>query len=83
MTKQERDAWAAAYRVYDEFSPRIRQADDATGCQLLAAAGERLAASYRESDQGGKFILLAGLSVLEDVYRAARDHAENRPKSGQ
>mgnify|MGYP001411224682 CR=1 FL=1 len=26
MTKQERDAWAAAYRIYDEYAPGMRQA---------------------------------------------------------
>ena len=47
MTQQEREAWALAYRVYDQFSRPLRQAavmDDKgeTASKLFASAGDQL-----------------------------------------
>lgn len=76
MTKQEREAWAVAYRVYDEFAPGLRQAavlDDggelARG--LFSAIGAKLAAAYDATDENGRLLTVAAYGILESVYESA------------
>ena len=86
MTKQERNAWAAAYRVYDEHAPDIRQAaalDDngISAGKVFAEALEKITPVYDVSDAGGRLILLAAYAILEDVYRDAQKHAQERTET--
>lgn len=88
MTKQERDAWAAAYRIYDEYAPGMRQAvalddDGEMAGRLFSAALEKITPVYNASDEGGRLIMLAVYGILEDVYKAAREHAQERAETPQ
>ena len=88
MTILEREAWAAAYRLYDEYAPGLRQAaaladGNEMACRLFAAAGEKLSAAYNATDDGGRLIMLAAYGILEDVFKEARDRAQNGAESPQ
>lgn len=86
MTKQERDAWADAYRVYDEIAPGLRQAaalddNDEMAGRLFAAALEKMNPVYNASDTGGRLIMLAAYGILENVYKDARERAQECQES--
>ena len=88
MTKQERDAWAAAYRIYDEYAPGMRQAaalddDNEMACRLFSAALEKITPTYNASDAGGRLIMVAVYGILEDVFKEARERAQNGAESPQ
>jgi hypothetical protein len=88
MTKQERDAWAAAYRIYDEYAPGLRQAaalddENEMACRLFGAALEKINPLYNESDAGGRLILLSVYDILDNVFKEARDRAQNGAESPQ
>ena len=72
MTKQERDAWSAGYRIYDEYAPKLRQAASADDKELAGnifmAISNRLSILYNASDQGGQLILLSVYDILSDVF---------------
>ena len=88
MTKLERDAWAAAYRIYDEITPGLRQAaaladDGEMAGRLFSAALEKITPVYNAFDEGGRLIMLAVYGILEDVYKAAKEHAQERAETPQ
>ena len=77
MTQQEREAWALAYRVYDQYSRALRQAagmddDGETARKLFEAAGDQLSKFYSATDDGGRLIALAVYGILSEVYTSAR-----------
>lgn len=81
----ERDAWALAYRVYQEYAPALRQAatldDTDLACKLFSSAVEKVAQPCNESC---RLILLAAYGILEEVYNTARKrHQERVEDKGQ
>ena len=88
MTILEREAWAAAYRLYDEYAQGLRQAaalddENAMACRLFAAAGEKLSAAYNATDDGGRLIMLAAYGILEEVFHHAQKRHQERPGAPQ
>lgn len=88
MTKQERDAWAAAYRLYDQFAPGLRQAaalddDNEMATRLFGAAAETISPIFDKSDDGGRLILLSLYGILESVFTAARNRSEASQAAAQ
>ena len=88
MTKQERDAWAVAYRVYDQFAPGLRQAaglddNDEMAGRLFSSALEALNPAYNATDAGGRLILLAVYGILENVFKTAKNGAESPQEAAQ
>lgn len=78
MTKAERDAWAAAYRLYEEYAPPLRQAatlddDNDLACKLFTSAVEKVAQPYNESCNEGRLILLGayGILICHDIEAGA------------
>lgn len=81
MTSQEREAWAVAYHVYDEFAPGLRQAagiddDGDMACRLFDAIGQKLAAAYDHADEYARLLIVAAYGILESVYESA--HRRNK-----
>ena len=72
MTAEERDAWAAIYRLYDEYAPALRQADDELAGMLFMAAGEKVAQLFNKSCTNSRLILVAGYDILSEVYKDAK-----------
>lgn len=76
MTRQERDAWAIGYRIYDEYAPKLRQAalseDNELANDIFFTISNRLSASYNGSDNGGQLILLAVYDILGNVFEEER-----------
>jgi len=76
MTRQERDAWAIGYRIYDEYAPKLRQAalseDNELANDIFFTISSRLSASYNGSDNGGQLILLAVYDILGNVFEEER-----------
>lgn len=72
MTKQERDAWVAGYRLYDEYAPQLRQAASANDKEkagnIFATVSNRLSSLYNVSDPGGQLILISVYGILDGVY---------------
>ena len=88
MTKQEREAWAVAYRLYEEYAPALRQAaalddDNEMACRLFGAALDKIIPAYNVSDEGVRLILSAAYDILDDVFKATRDHAQSGAESPQ
>ena len=86
MTNQERDAWTAAYRIYEEYAPGLRQAailddDNEMANRLFSAALDKTKTAYNASDADGRLIMLAAYDILNDVFNAARDRAQNGAES--
>lgn len=83
MTKAERDAWAAAYRLYEEYAPPLRQAatlddDNDLACKLFTSAVEKVAQPYNESCNEGRLILLGAYGILEEVFKDAQKRHQER-----
>lgn len=72
MTTQERDAWSAGYRIYDEYAPKLRQAasagDKEMAGNIFATISNRITSLYNASDQGGKLVLLSVYDLLSNVF---------------
>lgn len=86
MTKSERDAWALAYRLYEEYAPGLKAAahlddDNAIACGLFTAALKKITEVYSSTDPGGQLILLAVYGILESTFKDARECARNAPVS--
>lgn len=80
MTQQERDAWALAYKLYDEFAKKLRQAatlDDAgkTARALFETIQERLRVFYNANGADARLLSVATYGILEQVYREAKNKA--------
>jgi hypothetical protein len=76
MTKQERDAWAVGYRIYDEYAPKLRQAalsdDNELANDIFYTISSRISASYNGSDKGGQLVLLGVYDILGNVFEEER-----------
>lgn len=76
MTRQERDAWAICYRIYDEYAPKLRQAalsaDNELASDIFCTISNRLSTLYNGSDNGGQLILLAVYDILGNVFEEER-----------
>jgi hypothetical protein len=88
MTQQERNAWAAAYRIYDQYAPGLRQAaalddDNEMACRLFDAAMDKITQSYNEADAGGRLILFGAYDILANVFKSAQNRALNGAESPQ
>lgn len=75
MTTRERDAWTFAYRLYDEYAPKLRQAadlddDNETAGQLFLAALERIKPHFTSDDNDANWICLRVFDLLDDVFKA-------------
>ena len=83
MTTQERDAWTFAYRLYDEYAPKMRQAvalddDNETAGQIFRAALDRIKPHCTKDGGNANFIYLRVYDLLDDVFKEAqRQHVSN------
>ena len=79
MTTQERDAWAAAYRLYEEYAPGLRSAAvmDVDVGNLFAAALEKMRSTYNATDENGQLITVGVYDILCNVYQDARRRAQD------
>lgn len=80
MTTQERDAWTFAYRLYDEYAPKLKQAaalddDNETAGQLFLAALERIKPHFTNDGNDANWILLGVYDILDYVFKEAQKHA--------
>ena len=79
MTTKERDAWTFAYRLYDEFAPKLKQAavqDDDTAAQLFLDALERIKPRFTDDGNDANWILLGVYDILDYVFKHARTGQE-------
>ena len=80
MTQQERDAWAAAYRLYDEISPGLKDAaaagDHQAAAKCFTAAIGKISGLYATLDQDARLILSGVYGTLEGVYKQAQIRAQ-------
>ena len=77
MTTQEREAWATAYRLYDEYAPALRQAatlndDNEMAGRLFLAALDKLKTHFTSDDDDSNWILLSAFDTLDNVFKAAQ-----------
>lgn len=77
MTNQEREAWALAYRLYEEFAPAMRGAATVENnadltCALFESVLERIRPVYKDTNSEGRLLLLGAYGILERVYDEAR-----------
>ena len=88
MTKQERDAWAIMYRVYEEFSPGLRLAatledhNEMAG-ELFTAASKTLSAAYYESSDEGRLLILSAYGILDRVFKDAKNRHQKPQEAPQ
>lgn len=78
MTTKERDAWTAAYRIYDEYAPKLRNADSTLAGEIFNTVGNRLNSLYNASDDGGRLILLSVYDILGGVFKLSQDRPSDR-----
>lgn len=77
MTTRERDAWTFAFRLYDEYAPKVRQAADLddgneTAGQIFLAALERIKPHFSDDGDDANFIYLRVFDLLDDVFKEAQ-----------
>lgn len=75
MTTQERDAWTFAYRLYDEYAPKLRDAaalDDDTACHIFSTALERIRPRFAKDGNDTNCIYLRVYDLLDDVFKNAQ-----------
>ena len=77
MTTRERDAWTFAYRFYDEYAPKMREAaklddNNETAGQLFLTALERVKQHYSSDNDDANSIYLRVFDLLDDVFKSAR-----------
>lgn len=77
MTTRERDAWAFAYRLYDELAPQMRQAaalddDNETACKIFQAALSRINPHFAAPGDAANLIYIRVYDLLDDVFKEAR-----------
>ena len=85
MTKAERDAWAAAYRVYEEYVPALEQAarlhdDNDTAVRLFTAAGNKIVTAMAATDENGRIVLAHCHGMLTDAFKHAQEGAQDAPE---
>lgn len=83
MTKAERDAWAAAYRLYEEYAPPLRQAatlddDNELAGKLFSSAVEKVAQPCNQSCTEARLILMAAYGILEEVFKDEQKRHQER-----
>lgn len=76
MTANERDAWTLAYRLYDEYAPKLEQAaalddDNETACRVFTDVLERIKPHYTDNDNNANWVLLGVYDILDNVFKAA------------
>lgn len=80
MRKEERDAWAAIYRLYEEYAPALRQSailkDKELAVNLFNSAGEKLRNQFNKSCKDARLILKCGYDILSEVYQDTQTQAE-------
>lgn len=86
MTTRERDAWTFAYRLYDEYAPKLREAaalddDNETAGQLFLAALERIKPHFADDGSDANSIYLRVFDVLDDVFKEAQKRARTGDKA--
>lgn len=84
MTVNERDAWTFAYRLYDEYAPKLEQAaalddDNETACRVFTDALERIKPHFTGEDDNANWVLLGVYDILNQVFKAAA----NRRRTGE
>ena len=77
MTTRERDAWTFAYRLYDEYAPKMREAaalddENETAGQLFLAALERIKPHFTSNGDDANWIYLRVFDLLDDVFKEAQ-----------
>lgn len=77
----ERDAWASIYRLYEEYAPALRQAaalddDNEMAGKLFSAAAQKMAEQYDKFPPEGQLILLAGVDILDEVFKDAKKRCQ-------
>lgn len=77
MTTRERDAWTFAYRLYDEYAPKMREAaalddDNETAGQLFLAALERIKPHFAAPGDAANLIYIRVYDLLDDVFKEAQ-----------
>jgi len=77
MTTRERDAWTFAYRLYDEYAPKMRDAanlddDNETAGKLFLAALERIKPHFANDGNDANSIYLRVFDLLDDVFKEAQ-----------
>lgn len=76
MTTQERDAWTFAYRLYDEYAPKMREAaalddDNETAGRVFLAALERIKPHFTDNNDAN-WILMGVYDILDNIFKEAR-----------
>ena len=76
MTTQERDAWTFAYRLYDEYAPKMRAAaalddDNETAGRVFLAALERIKPHFTDNNDAN-WILMGVYDILDNIFKEAR-----------
>ena len=76
MTTQERDAWTFAYRLYDEYAPKMREAaalddDNETAGRVFLAALERIKPHFTDNNDAN-WILMGVYDILDSIFKEAR-----------
>lgn len=83
MTTQERDAWTFAYRLYDEYAPKMREAaalddENETAGRVFLAALERIKPHFTSDDNDGNCILMGVYDILDYVFKAAQKRVQEQ-----
>ena len=76
MTTQERDAWTFAYRLYDEYAPKMRAAaalddDNETAGRVFLAALERIKPHF-SGNNDANWIYMGVYDILDNVFKEAQ-----------
>lgn len=84
MTTQERDAWTFAYRLYDEYVPKMIRAvalddDNKTAGQIFMILMDRIKPHFTGDGNNANFIYMRVYDLIEDVFKEAqRQHKAAR-----
>ena len=87
MTTQERDAWTFAYRLYDEYAPKMREAaalDDAneTAGRVYLVALERIKQHFTDNNDAN-WILMGVYDILDYVFKAEQKRVQEKRTGGE
>ena len=76
MTTLERDAWTFAYRLYDEYAPKMREAaalddENETAGRVFLAALERIKPHLTDNNDAN-WILMGVYDILDSIFKEAQ-----------
>lgn len=76
MTRPERDAWTAIYRLYEKHAEALRRADPEAAVQIFDEVTHDVTAEWDGMTDPARLILLTGVGLLDDVWKSSHKNSD-------